>query len=132
MPQTLVTPVASGCAVAAGAAYVAAVDPGRGGVFLRCPLHSTTGMWCPACGLTRAAHHLFRGDLVGALHFNLFVPLAVVAAAYLWAASLWQATGRPWRWPTRLGPRAGLATMILLVAFGVVRNLPPMASLRGG
>lgn len=40
-------------------------------------------MDCPLCGATRAAHHLFRGDLVTALDFNaLFViaaPLLILA-----------------------------------------------------
>ena len=70
---SLAAPIACGCCLVAGAAYVAAENPSDGGVFLPCPFRSLTGLWCPGCGLTRATHHLLRGDLVQALRFNLFV-----------------------------------------------------------
>jgi hypothetical protein len=113
-------------AIAAGAAFVALsvgyfVDPNKTKLPL-CPLHATTGLWCPFCGATRATHALLHGDLSTAVHDNalyvVMIPLVGVIA--------WRWYG-PWRapQPRRVIPRVLLLGLIsLAVVFGVVRNLP--------
>jgi len=119
-------------AVGVGAvAYTAALDPSTQGWFPGCPIRAATGLWCPGCGLTRAAHHLLRGDLVTALEYNvLIVPLVVVAAV---AAARWLLTRhtrerRRGTWPMT----PVVVTIAVLLAHGVVRNLPGFEWLRGG
>jgi hypothetical protein len=132
---SLAAPVACGCCLLAGAAYVATADPsGRGG-FLPCPFRSLTGLWCPGCGLTRATHHLFRGDVAQALRYNVFVVLMLVAVVGSWLAWTLKATGRP-RFHRQLAPvtasrwvLSGLIAMVVL--FAVVRNVPGVEGLRG-
>jgi len=43
-----------------------------------CPLHRTTGLWCPLCGGTRATRELMHGDLWAAMGYN---PFALVLEA---------------------------------------------------
>ena len=43
-----------------------------------CPLHRTTGLWCPLCGGTRATRELMYGDLWAAMGYN---PFALVLEA---------------------------------------------------
>ncbi len=82
-----------------------------------CPLHELTGLWCPFCGSTRASYALLHGQLNTALHDNaLFVaalPLLVVLG-WRWRSSALRPLPRPVFW-------AGLAVVL---AFGVIRNLP--------
>jgi hypothetical protein len=127
----LAAPIACGSCLLAGAAYVAANDPSEGGVFLPCPFRTLTSWWCPGCGLTRATHHLFRGDLVQALRYHVFVVVVLSAIAVTWVAWLVTATGRsvgrvltPPAWVT-------VSAVVTLVAFAVVRNLPGVPGLRG-
>ena len=95
MAPRWVAPVAGGAAAAAGLAYVWAFDPAKGGTFIPCPFHRLTGRWCPGCGMTRALHDLLHGDVRSALGTNLFLPVVVVLAGYLWLSWLWPAvTGR--------------------------------------
>jgi len=112
----------------AGAALAACVaagtsNPDRGGG-VPCPFHLVTGLWCPACGATRALHALVHGDLPEAMARNpLFVALLPVGA---W---LWMAWASPRLGGPTLGhlPRRRLVVTILVlvtVAFGVLRNLP--------
>ena len=106
-------------------------DPSEGGTFLPCPFRTLTGWWCPGCGLTRATHHLFRGDLVQALRYNVFVVVVLAALATTWAVWIIASTGRsvgrmlaPPNWMP-------VVAVVTLVTFAVVRNLPGVPGLRG-
>jgi hypothetical protein len=127
----LAAPIACGCCLAAGAAYVVADDPSDGGLFLPCPFRTLTGWWCPGCGLTRATHHLFRGDVVQAARYNLFVVLVLGAIAAAWLIWLVQASGRSIDWVRRIPVWSQVLAATVLVGFAVIRNLPGVHGLRG-
>jgi len=63
-----------------GIALVAWIDPRSRLPFpaVPCGFRTLTGLPCPFCGGTRAAHALLHGDLAGAAHLN---PLAYPALA---------------------------------------------------
>lgn len=111
-------------AMAAGSAAVAYFDPVAAGFFPVCPLYSLTGIACPGCGLTRGFHALFHGDVLGALDFNALIPVWTVIFGYVFVSLLVLAVrgkGLP-MWPT--WPRFLWTFMIVLLVFGVVRNIP--------
>ncbi len=119
-------PAVAGVALAATGSYVALNDPSAAGSrFPACAFHSTTGLWCPGCGLTRGTHHLLNGDLPAALSYNVFTPLVVVAIAFAWLAWASTAGGRPMRSLNDVLPQWwGGALATVLVVYGVARNLP--------
>jgi hypothetical protein len=117
-----------------GVALVVAhvVNPARDHWLPGCPFHAATGLWCPACGSTRSACALARGDVVEALRHNvLFLPAVAVlvwawvaytlraavpgAAARRWAQSPFTVLRRP-AWLFGLG--------VAILAFWVCRNVP--------
>ncbi|WP_395159954.1 DUF2752 domain-containing protein [Ilumatobacter sp.] len=122
----------AGC-LASTAAYVVIDNPGDdNGGLTSCPIRALTGYWCPGCGLTRATHHLFRGNIAQALSFNAFVPVVLAVLSLLWATWLMVATGRGV--PTfirRIRPAAYVSAALLLAGFTVLRNLSGAMSLRG-
>jgi len=122
-------PLLAGSALAAGAAYVGTVTP-RDGRTIACPFHAVTGLWCPGCGLTRGLHRLVRGDLLGALSFNVFVPLVVAAVTVAWwswfAGRAW---ARPLVWPARVPIGGWIGLCAVFVVYGVLRNLGPFEAL---
>ena len=128
---SLAAPIACGCCLIAGAAYVGVNDPADAAVALPCPFRTLTGWWCPGCGLTRATHHLVRGDLVQALRYHLFVVLVLAAIAAAWAGWLLTATGRSAG--RALSPPTWFPVVAItaLVVFAVLRNLPGVDGLRG-
>lgn len=130
LPPRLAGPVTLGAAALVGTALVALVDPGQPGHYPSCPFLVLTGWYCPGCGGLRAVHALTHGDLATAVDRNALLvallPLAV--PAYLWwLRRSWQAP-LPRAAARALPPgvrywTAGVA-WIVLVVFGVLRNLP--------
>jgi hypothetical protein len=110
---------------------VVANDPAEGGAFLPCPFRTLTGWWCPGCGLTRATHHLLRGDVTQALRYNLFVVVILSAISASWFAWFRQAAGRSATWVARAPVWSQIVAGVLLVGFAVVRNVPGVPGLRG-
>lgn len=107
-----------------GGAIVAISDPVNAGFFPQCPLYRFTGLACPGCGLTRGFHALFHGDVIGALDFNLLIPVWCVIFAFLVVYFLTIAfTGKRLRmWPT--DQWFVWSFMSLMLVFGVLRNIP--------
>ena len=89
-----------------------------------CPLHRTTGLWCPLCGGTRATRELMHGDLGAAMGYNPFalvLEVVVVALVARWLL----ASARGLRRPLVTGGE-GILLGVALAVFAVVRNLPGM------
>lgn len=89
-----------------------------------CPLHRTTGLWCPLCGGTRATRELMHGDLLAAMGYNPFALVLEVVVMVLVARWL-LAWLRGQRRPLVTG-REGILLGVALAVFAVVRNLPGM------
>jgi hypothetical protein len=93
------------------AALLLTVPPGAGSTI--CPFALATGMACPACGMTRAASLLLRGDLDGALAFHPLIVLITVQVAAGWVWFLLRRTGK-------VGPMSPRLLGSLLVGTGVI------------
>jgi hypothetical protein len=112
-------------------AYVALVDPARGGLYPRCPSRLLLGLDCPFCGGLRGTHDLLHGDVAGALDHNLLLPAYLIAAAVLVGTYLMPLIGRPAP-PIRLPRWTMVAAAVVVVAFTVARNLPGFDYLASG
>ena len=115
-------PYLAGGLLLAGCVGLAVVDPTHGPTL--CPFKAVTGLDCPGCGGTRAAHQLFTGHLGQAVDFNV---LAVLAFPFiLWGlfVSLTAMLGGP-RWRSvSLSPAWTRVALVVVVAFWVLRNVP--------
>jgi hypothetical protein len=64
--------------------------PAEYSFYPRCPFHALFGILCPGCGATRALAALLHGNLLEALHLNIFATaLFPIAFAYA-AISYWR------------------------------------------
>ena len=47
-----------------------------------CPLYASTGLYCPACGATRATLSLLRGDVASAIRDNALLLVSLVLGVF--------------------------------------------------
>ena len=114
--------------VAGAFAYVAAVDPNSPGHYPVCPLLHYTGVYCPGCGGLRSAYALAHGHFGTAVGCNALAVAGYAVFAVVWVAWFTAALrGRPFEPTLTRGHR--WAFWAVLIAFGVVRNLPFGAAL---
>jgi len=122
--------VALGMAIA-GIWLLRTFDPNAtGSLFPSCPFHALTGWYCPGCGITRALHALVHFDVARALAMNALVVLGLPLLAVMAVQGLTQRALLP-----RVLARVafdGRAWIVVLLVFGVVRNLPGFAWLAPG
>jgi len=112
-----------------GALAAHLVNPYRDHWLPSCPFHALTGLWCPACGSTRAACALAHGHPFAALKHNvaLFAVLALVLWAWAgYAVRAFAPDSARWVWlgvPVRLLRRPWWIVGLVAV-FWILRNIP--------
>ena len=106
----------------AGCLVLRVVDPSGGPTI--CPFKAWTGLDCPGCGATRAAYQLLNGHVLAAMDLNVVFVLAV--PLILWWLGTWlvAALGGPTLPGLRPSPMVLRVAVVVLVVFGIVRNLP--------
>jgi hypothetical protein len=113
--------VVVGGALVAGCVALRFVDPAGGPTI--CPFKAWTGLDCPGCGATRALHQLLNGHLVTALSLNAPFVVAVPFVVWWFVARVAGRFDHTIRAPS-LTPSVVRVLIVVLLVFGVVRNLP--------
>lgn len=125
----MLTPLLALLGAGAGLGYLAAVDPNQPGHYPLCPTKFLLGIDCPGCGMMRGTYDLLHGNVTGALDHNVLLALVVPLAIAAWVVWAWRSwTGRhpgTTRVQSRRRHHALIAALVVLVAFGVVRNFVP-------
>jgi hypothetical protein len=99
-------------------------NPVGSGFYPPCVFHQLTGLYCPGCGSTRALHQLVNGHPSAALAMNplLVIMLPLIIYAFLSYALLGiRGRGLP---RIFVHPKLIKLLLFIVVAFGVLRNLP--------
>ena len=123
---SLAGPLGVAALAAAAVGVVAAVDPNEAGHYPTCPFLALTGLACPGCGSLRAVHALAHGDAGAALSLNLLTVLAIVPLVVIWAR--WLVRTRTGVLRSTVAPAPLLwGLLVVVVTFGVLRNLPAFA-----
>ena len=117
-------PMAVAGLAAAAVVTVGVRNPHAAGNYPSCPSIALFGVHCPGCGSMRAVHYAARGDIGGVLSRNILVPIGLVLLAWAWVAWFDRRLGHS-RVPALRPPVPVLyASVVVLVAFAVLRNLP--------
>lgn len=103
-------------------------EPGKNSFYPICFFHRFTGLYCPACGSTRALYHFLHGNFIEALHANIFI---VVFIAFLIYSTLTMTDTilNNKRHSLKLPRYSVLIIGIVLVLFWIIRNIPAFSFL---
>ena len=98
-------------------------DPTNFDFFPKCPLHSTTGIYCPGCGRQRALHALLHLNIAGVIGHNLlFLPALVLLAQHYFMRFKESRDGKQ-RKLLLYHPRAPWVILAVVLVFWFLRNL---------
>lgn len=95
-----------------------------GGPVISCPFHRLTGLLCPGCGVSRMCLALLRLDFAAAFQANAMLLALLPAGLALSAAHAVRFVRTGPCALTRLERTAVWLMAVLLMAFGILRNLP--------
>jgi hypothetical protein len=119
--RPVAAPLVAGGLLLGGCVALALVDPSGGPTL--CPFRLVTGLDCPGCGGTRAAHELFTGHPLAAADFNLLALVAIPLALWGLFVTLTAVLGGP-RWRAFSFPTRWVQVAVVVgVTFWVLRNL---------
>ncbi len=92
--------------------------------FPKCPLYSTTGIYCPGCGSQRAFHDLLHLNLIGIAKNNiLFLVLVLISLYELTITIINRFYDK--RLQSILNQKKALLLMLLFVViYWILRNIP--------
>lgn len=130
--RALRMPVAAAVGAVAAAGWLrhtGGVDVLPGGL-ASCPLHASTGLWCPFCGGLRCVAAVSHGDLAAAASLNVAVLLLLPVLAGWWGLALRSAWHGEAEEVPRVTNRVWLWVGLALVLFTLWRNVPswPLAA----
>lgn len=95
----------------------------RIGFGIPCVFRLITGLECPGCGVTHMALCLMQRDLRGAFYENpvvlMLLPIGLILAIRLTVRYLRTGSKRLTKWENR----TVIAMIVLLIGFGIARNL---------
>lgn len=96
-----------------------------------CILHELTNLYCPTCGITRLLFALLKGDIKSAFGYNqlLFILLPLLFIYLVVLSYLWLNDKINTKF-INLSKKLIILVTILLVVFGVIRNLDWFSYLR--
>jgi len=92
-----------------------------------CLFHWLTGLQCPGCGMTRAFYAISHGQWLEALKLNIFsLALYTFFMGILLRDILYILTGRFLNVPRplKLEGATGYIVLLLVLAYGIIRNIP--------
>lgn len=81
-----------------------------------CPFHTLTGLYCPGCGITRAATELLQLNVQTSFHYNRLIYVLIPLYGFYWLSQ---------RYNKKIAANVIMVFMtILTIAFGILRNIP--------
>lgn len=100
-------------------------DPATAGFFPPCIFYEATDLYCPGCGVTRACDALVAGEINQAFGYNPLFIVCLPFVIFFLIRSLWSGLVKNEKFEIHHRfSKYILVFAIVVIAFGVVRNLP--------
>ena len=94
-------------------------------IFLpECPLHATTGIYCPGCGSQRATHQLLNFNIFGALQQNVLYLISLLVLGYHLIVTGINTIFKKQLYNYIYHPKTPLVILVFIIIFWILRNIP--------
>ena len=87
-----------------------------------CIFRTLTGLLCPSCGMTHSVFALCGGDVIGAVRYHAFIPLALILGLMGYVELLCIVLGKPKKMIPR-SPVFWFTVLGIFLLYAVLRNL---------
>ena len=94
------------------------------GIYIPCPIHMITKLYCPGCGITRCIISILNFDFYQAFRYNplIFILLPFLFSYAVYKLYIWildkedKITNKLKGWPMYF-------VIIILISYGILRNI---------
>lgn len=93
------------------------------GFTIKCPFHAITGLYCPGCGVTRMLFSIMTLNFYQAFRFNPLLFILLI----LYIAFIIERLIR--KKDLKVPDRIALVLLVILIVFGILRNIPALSFL---
>jgi len=100
------------------------INPQEVNFLPECPLHATTGFYCPGCGSQRATHQLLNFNIFGALQQNVLYLLSLMLLGYHLIVTGINTIFKMQLFNYIYHPKTPLIILVLIIIFWILRNIP--------
>lgn len=94
------------------------------GFAMPCVFHEVTGWYCPGCGISRMLLAILSGDFYQAFRYNPLLFILLPFAAIFFANWAYAKYNGKTSWCEKIPEWVWVALAIIIVIYGVLRNLP--------
>lgn len=100
------------------------INPQEVNFLPECPLHATTGFYCPGCGSQHATHQLLNFNIFGALQQNVLYLISLLILGYHLIITGINTIFKKQYFNYIYHPITPLVILAIIVVFWILRNIP--------
>ena len=100
------------------------INPSEIGFFPKCPLYSTTGVYCPGCGSQRAMHDILHLNIKGVIGHNLLFLLGLLIVIYHFIIEGITLFSKTKVNNILYHPKTPIILLIIIIIYWILRNIP--------
>ena len=108
-----------------GVLFIFIIDPLKHKIFPDCYILSTTGLYCPGCGMTRSLHSILHGEFIQAGRYNLMVFIIIGICIIFYVLYFgWRFFNLNILSKIDIKPQYVFGFLIVMFLYFILRNLP--------
>lgn len=90
----------------------------------KCPLYTSTGIYCPGCGSQRATHQLLQFNIIGVLQQNVLYLIGLLIIGYHLSIIGINLFFKKDIYNYIYHPKTPIIILVFIIIFWILRNIP--------
>ncbi len=94
-------------------------------IYLFCPIHKITGLYCPGCGITRMLFSILKLDFYKAFRYNVLLFIMFPFALFLFIEKIYSELKKRKPLYKKIPEKVWVILIIILIIYAILRNIFP-------